>query len=304
MLFREIVLKYAVKGDLVGIPNIMIHKDCKYHYTQKLNLFHTPANLCSNVYSNRELIKKYDDAYRVGKDNKPIAFMETSLGCTSRCTFCSIWPVNNGEYYKRSIQNVIDELKTMEQYDFVRLADANTMGDTEHAGLLFERIIEEGLIKEFVMDIRADTAVNHPWLIAKAAEAGLKVAIVGIESDNEDELNYYNKESTVNLTLKALEVFVKYGVDVRGICIIQPDYNENDFHRLSCFLGENNLTHSAFSIMTPFPGTQLYNQVSERIIIKDLDYYNLFNSVFETKLPEEEFYKLSAEMFRGRKGIR
>lgn len=303
-IFRDIVIELKNKGNFSEIPNLMIHRDGQRYFTKRTNIFEKKENLLSNVYANRELVRKYGEAYRVGKDHKIIGMIETSLGCGSRCSFCSVWPVNGGNYFTRSIEDVIGELHTMDSFEFMRFADANTMGDLEHTSLLFDRMIEEGFQKEIVMDVRADTAVYHPELIAKAAKAGLKVAIVGIESDNPEELEFYNKDSSTDITLRALEVFSKYNIDVRGICIIQPSYGENDFFRLKSFLDANNLSHSAFSIMTPFPGTELYNQMKDQIIEHNLDYYNLFNSVFKTRLPENEFYALCAEMFRGKKGIR
>jgi len=50
--------------------------------------------------------------------------------------------------------------------------------------------------------------------------------------------------------------------------------------------------------MTPFPGTPQYEMMKDRIIIKDLDYYNLVNSVVKTKLPEDLFYSKMAWLFK------
>jgi len=302
-IFRDIVIEHEKGSSFRNIPNISVLSEGCHRFTKRENMFLKPENLLSNVYSNRKLTKKYDDAYRAGKNRKAIAFVETSYGCPNKCTFCSIWPVNGGGFYKRNIDDVIGELRTMTDYEAIRLIDANTMGDIDYSNRLFDRIIEEKLNKVFIMDIRSDTAAKHPELISKAAEAGLRVAIVGFESINDNELEYYNKESSSDIVLKSIEVFRKNNIDIRGVCIVQPDYDEKDFEVLESFLDNNGLMHSAISIMTPFPGTPLYEEVKHKIIINDLDYYNLFNSVFETKLPYNEFYGRISEIYRGKRGM-
>ena len=113
------------------------------------------------------------------------------------------------------------ELSLIENYRIIRFIDGNTFGDLEWTDRLLTAIIEARLHKEFIMDIRVDTAALHPEIIAKAAEAGLKVAIVGIESDNEQELSNYRKNLSPNLISKAIETFHRYGIMIRGNYIVR-----------------------------------------------------------------------------------
>ncbi|HEX3027866.1 MAG TPA: radical SAM protein [Clostridia bacterium] len=290
-IFRDVVLAQMNHGDFSDIPNICVQKDGQFFTTKKENLFLSPDKLLSNVYANRELVKKYESVYKVGNMDFTLTYMETSYGCPSRCSFCSIWPMNQGHYYTRNIEDIVGELNEMKDYKLVRFGDANTTGDLEFSHKLFDRLIEEGYDKGFIADIRNDTAANHPDLIAKAAKAGLKAVIVGIESINEQELDFYNKESSKDAILRSIEVLKKNDIMIRGLFIAQPDYVEKDFENLAAFAKENEISISSVTIMTPFPGTPLYHQMKDQIIIKDYDYYNLFNSVLKTKLPEEEFYK-------------
>lgn len=302
-VFRDIVLAKESGKDFYNIPNIYVRFNDVMKYTKSMVIHGYSQNLLSYVPSNRNLIKKYDDAYRVGVKKERLTFIESSYGCPNKCTFCSIWPINMGAYINRSIDDVMREINALDEYDVIRFVDANIMGDIDYANQLFDRLINEKINKKLVMDIRNDTAANHPELIAKAVEAGLGVAIVGMESERDEDLAFFNKESSRDIVLKSIETFNKNGVDVRGLFIVNPDYDEKDFKRLNNFLMEYNLKHSAITVMTPFPGTPLYDDVKDKIIIHDLDYYNLFNSVFKTKLPEEEFYHQIAEMCRTRKSM-
>ncbi|HEX3028924.1 MAG TPA: radical SAM protein [Clostridia bacterium] len=303
MVFRDIVLARESGKGFQDIPNIYVRSDGNMKFTKSMNIHRNSENMLSHIPSNRKLIRKYDDAYRVGVNKERLTFIESSYGCPNKCTFCSIWPVNRGEYINRSIDDVIKEIKTLDGYEVIRFVDANIMGDFEYADRLFDRLIKEKVNKKLVMDIRSDTAVYHPELIEKAAKAGLGVAIVGMESENDEDLAFYNKESSRDIVLKSIDTFNKNGIDVRGLFIVNPDYEEKDFKRLNCFLTEHDLKHAAITVMTPFPGTPLYDEVKDKITIHDLDYYNLFNSVFKTKLPEEEFYCRIAEICRMRKSM-
>lgn len=302
-IFREIVLAKQSGTSYHRIPNIYVQSNGVMEFTRTVNFHKSPEDILSYIPSDRSLIKKYDDAYRVGIKKEKLTLIESSYGCPSKCNFCSIWPVNNGNYINRNLDNVINEMKTLEDYDVVRFVDANIMGDIQYANQLFDRLIKENIHKKLVMDIRNDTAVNHPELIAKAVEAGLGVAIVGMESERDEDLEFFNKESSRDIVLKSIDVFRKFGVDIRGLFIVNPDYTEEDFERLDNFLRQNELKYAALTVMTPFPGTPLYQSVKDQIINYDLDYYNLFNSVFKTKLPEEEFYKRIAQICSTKKSM-
>lgn len=63
------------------------------------------------------------------------------------------------------------------------------------------------------------------------------------------------------------------------------------------FIDENPIYNSAFTILTPFPGTEQWEKLQSEIVIKDYDYYNLTNSVLRTKLSEKEFYLKISELY-------
>jgi len=52
------------------------------------------------------------------------------------------------------------------------------------------------------------------------------------------------------------------------------------------------------SVLTPIPGTPLYEKMKKDIVIDDLDYYTFTNAVTKTKMPEARFYKTFADMVK------
>jgi radical SAM superfamily enzyme YgiQ (UPF0313 family) len=52
------------------------------------------------------------------------------------------------------------------------------------------------------------------------------------------------------------------------------------------------------SILTPIPGTALYEEMKSQITNHDLDYYTFTNAVIPTRIPEHDFYETYAKMLK------
>jgi radical SAM superfamily enzyme YgiQ (UPF0313 family) len=228
--------------------------------------------------------------------------MFTSLGCPFECNFCSIWKQFDGEFHQREIESIIAEIKTLDDYPAVRFSDANTIVNVEFINRLFDRIMEEGIKKDFIMDIRFDTAAKHPELINKLAKGGLKVVICGFESFRDSELKLYNKSSSAKYIEKAINIFHDNGIMLRGNYVVPPDYGVDDFKALSDYANSHKVTYAGYTILTPMPGTPYYETVKQDIIDFDLKKYNFFNSVVKTKLPLEKFYENVGKLWLIKKG--
>lgn len=70
------------------------------------------------------------------------------------------------------------------------------------------------------------------------------------------------------------------------------------FFCLDAYLEKVQIDLPMITVMTPLPGTELYQQQQDRIINHDLDYYTLTNAVTATRLAEKEFYTFYAELIR------
>jgi radical SAM superfamily enzyme YgiQ (UPF0313 family) len=243
------------------------------------------------ILPDRSHLQKWLPTYRVGNDPTPVTYLFTSLGCPFECSFCAIWPQHDRKYYQRKVESVIEELKGLEDYQVVRFADANTLVDIRFMNRLFDRIIEEGIRKKYVMDIRPDMAVKHPELIEKMAKAGLKVVICGFESFRDEELESYNKRSEAINIERSIDIFHQNDIMIRGNYIVTNDYDEDDFKALTDYANSHKVVYAGYTILTPMPGTILHGEMKNQIIDHDLLKYNFFNCVLDTKLPIEKFYE-------------
>jgi len=57
------------------------------------------------------------------------------------------------------------------------------------------------------------------------------------------------------------------------------------------------LFQPVFTVLTPLPGTDLYDQNYGRFAIRDYDFFDFTHSILPTRLPRKEFYRLYAQLY-------
>lgn len=302
--FKKMIEIFKADGwlaDFSRIPGLGLNKGTSLFYTQSICSLSTEdikeQHILDTVMPNRKLTDKYN--YTIRQMGKKIHYISTSQGCTHKCNFCSIWQTTGGRYFHKDVECIIRELKTMDEYPIIRFCDANTFGDIKKARLLFTRIIEEGLNHHYYLaDVRTDTVIRHPDIIELAVKAGLRITICGLEATSNEELEAYNKQNTIENISGALKFLNSLGILVNGNYIVRPEYVESDFDRVAQFVSDNPIYHAGFTVLTPFPGTDLYETMKKDIINHNLDYYNLTNAVVETVLPEAKFYEQVGKLYK------
>ncbi|MBP6872261.1 MAG: cobalamin-dependent protein [Bacteroidales bacterium] len=296
-IFRKLVINFEKGLPLENTAGIILNEHGTLRRTTKPAMDWDPAGK-DFILPDRSHLTRWLQTYKVGNDPTPVTYLFTSLGCPFECSFCAIWPQHDKQYYMREVESVIEELKGLDDYGVVRFADANTIVDIRFIHRLVDRILEEGIVKKYVMDIRPDTAARHPDLIEKLALAGLKVVICGFESFRDEELDKYNKRSAASNIKKSIEVFHRNDIMIRGNYIVPNDYGEDDFKALAAYSASNPVVYAGYTILTPMPGTVYYREVKDQIVDHDLSKYNFFNSVMKTKLPPDQFYESVGSLWK------
>jgi len=174
---------------------------------------------------------------------------------------------------------------------------------------LYEMIKSEDIRKNYFVQARSDTIGRHPLVVEKWREIGVDEVLVGFESPSENELAGMSKGGSAEHHREALRVLDANGVNVLAAFIIDPQYEESDFHRLFEYIERmqtlfpNIAIYPRLSIMTPLPGTDLYAEKHRELITHDLRLYDTLHAVLPTKLPREEFYRLFAWAWKKSVGV-
>lgn len=199
--------------------------------------------------------------------------------------------MTGGKYLSHSTDAILRDMNLLKDMPLIRLVDANTFGNIDIAVKLGQRLMDSGLDKKIIADVRSDTVVKHPELFELWKKAGLATAVIGFEETSDLRLKNYNKKSAVEINIKAMEILKALEIKVIGDFIVSPDYTHEDFEALENFVKSNPIDLPLPAILTPIPGTPLYQQMKDRITVHNLDYYTFTNAVMPTRMNERIFYE-------------
>jgi radical SAM superfamily enzyme YgiQ (UPF0313 family) len=294
--FRELVDSLDARKAASGIPGIAKTDPGRpLRYVRRVYSVKDAVDASPPRY---DLVKAHRDQYVMSGVGGKVGFVVSAYGCTHGCAFCSIPGMTGGRYITHRPEAVLRDMLLLGDVPMIRLVDANTFGDPETARQLGRRIIESGLKKAIVADVRSDTVTRYPDLFRLWKQAGLAAAVIGFEEITDAGLERLNKRSSVAVNIEAMEILKALGIRIIGDFIVSPEYSEADFEDLDRFVSSHAIDLPIPSILTPLPGTPLHRRMADRIIIRDLDYYTFTNAVVPTRMDPKIFYQTYADLLK------
>jgi len=224
----------------------------------------------------------------------------TSRGCPYNCSFCSVKEMFGRKYRFRSPTKVVEDLRAIEEVNrrHVFFYDDHFTAHRGRIRELMERLVKERFRLNFSAQVRVDIA-RDPELLALMKKAGLETVYVGFESVNPDTLKAYNKGQTVEEMEEAMRVFHRVGVRVHGMFVFGSDQDTVETIRETTrFAKRNGIESVQFLILTPPPGTKLYESLkAEGRLVSE--YWALFDGHHVTFEPKKMTpYELQWETFK------
>lgn len=206
----------------------------------------------------------------------------TSRGCPYRCTYCSQsimpqkWRARTPENILLEWRHLVEDMGAQE----IGVLDDSANIRPDRLMRLADLLIEHRLNHVpwiFVNGIRADLASKE--LLARMKQAGLKRTAFGVESGDPEILRSINKRIDMDTIRQAFKNAKEVGLETIGFFIIGlPGETEETMERTIRFACELDPLIANFSMMTPYPGTKVYEIVKEhgRMLVKDWDEYVFF----------------------------
>jgi radical SAM superfamily enzyme YgiQ (UPF0313 family) len=236
-----------------------------------------------------------DDRHRYYIDwMRPIALLRTTVGCPFRCSFCALWKIMDGKYYRRELEPVVEEIGGVaERYVF--LVDDEPFVNVPRMRHLADMIKAADLGKEYFAYCRIDSFLRDRNLMERWHEVGLRRVFFGIEAIDDVELDDYNKRQRREQITQALTAAREIGVSVLANFIVKPGYTADDFQRIVDFIDENGVEYPTFTILTPIPGTSFFDLQYDEILHRQANgrpnwaYFDLQHAVTKTALSPEAF---------------
>jgi len=221
----------------------------------------------------------------------------TSRGCPFNCDFCSASQFFGRKWRTRSIENVMEELELLyENYGYRAVAFFD-----DHFTLNPNRMVEfcESILKNnwdlyWWAFSRVDSVVKNEELVELMAKAGLKQVFIGFESGNQEVLDNYGKDLSVDNAFKAVEILKKYKISIWASFIIGAlNETKKMIKQTIKFANRLNPEYIQFGILTPYPGTVLYEKVKNRLLTTNWSKFWAGDPVIKLdKLSPKELKKL------------
>lgn len=293
----------VVVGDAENLwPQLIRDVECGrlkriYRHVVLPDLTHTPA-------PRRDLTQKTARYYAT------TAAIQAGRGCKHGCRYCSVTAFHGRTYRTRPIDNVLAELSRIDR-DFI-FVDDNIMADREYAKRLFRAMIS--MKKSWVSQCSLEIA-DDPELLLLARQAGCRGLFIGIETTSADNLAAVGKDfNDSHGYLKRITKIRQQGIAIIAGIIVGMDGDDRSvFSRALSFLQKSGVDALQLNILTPLPGTPLYEDFkrSGRIIDHDWSHYDFRHVVinpakmtrFELQNGADwlygQFYRLDRIVLRG-----
>jgi anaerobic magnesium-protoporphyrin IX monomethyl ester cyclase len=208
----------------------------------------------------------------------------TSRGCPLKCNFCSSSSFFGIRWRARSADAVVEELEELHNrhgFGAVAFVDDNFTLSPERVVAISEGIIRKGLDIWWWNMSRAETIVQNEEMLRVMKRAGAKTIYIGVESASPQTLAELGKRMDLNTVIKAVEVLKRHGFEIFASYILgSPRDNARDIRETIRFAKRLDTNVAQFSILTPYPGTALYEELKERIWTRHWSFYDSQHLVF------------------------
>ena len=236
----------------------------------------------------RSTVRTLDGLPPVRRDliRRPLYLVPNSIvvsrGCPHLCDFCykeAFFEGGRG-FYTQTVDDALAEIDRLPGRHLYFLDD-HLFGNARFASALFEGMRGMGRLWQAAGTVQS---VLRPGLLEQAAAAGLRSLFVGFETLNPKSLKAQRKFQNLRRDYgAAVRRLHDLGVMVNGSFVFGMDEDDPSvFERTVEWAIEQGIETATFHILTPYPGTALYQRMEAegRLLHRDWDLYDTRHVVF------------------------
>lgn len=234
--------------------------------------------------------------YRVGT-------LLSSRGCPYDCLFChNSW--KGLKYRSLSLERILEDVKelvTKYAIQSIFFIDDDFFFDRKRLGRFCDLLINNDIDLVWGCNARVTDVTEDS--LARVKQAGCAQVTFGFESGSQRILDVLNKKTTVEQGSKAVAMSKKAGLQVSGTFIIgTPSETLKDIELTKQFIRDHDIDSIGITLMTPFPGTRLWDWCEEHNFIpadftwSDLDYNTIPPIRTNENFTPDELFRLYREV--------
>lgn len=207
----------------------------------------------------------------------------TTRGCPYQCEFCCVSSIFGKKIRHLPVSNLVRDLSESRNRFYIFLDD-NIMGDPSYAKELFKAI------KPFKIKWVGQSSISFVHdreLMELAVESGCAGLFFGVESVSEVQLKRMAKSiKELKKIDEAIRIVKDLGIHFHASIVFGFDSDTKEiFAETLDFLNRNKVGSASLNILTPYPGTRIYEQLKSegRLLTDNWKYYDHSTTVFRPK---------------------
>lgn len=209
--------------------------------------------------------------------------IHTSRGCPFRCDFCYNSAAGR-MYVNRDMEDVLQDIKAVRS-KHIMFIDDNFAGNPAWLRAFLNRLIPLNIKWNAAVSLNALCDADLLDLMKRSGCQGL---FVGFESIQVDSIHHVHKiQNNIEVYEKAVKMAHDRGIMINASFVFGLDGDTPETFRTTLdWIVKNRIETVTSHILTPYPGTELYNRLrkEDRIISNDLSKYNT------AQMSEQELY--------------
>jgi radical SAM superfamily enzyme YgiQ (UPF0313 family) len=216
--------------------------------------------------------------------------LQTTRGCPLHCSFCAASRTISS-YKKKPVDQIERELnKIFEVWNrpFIELADDNSFVDKAWSKELLK------LFSKYKMKWFTETDISVAYddeVLELLAGSNCAQVLIGLETSQAWRLKGIDRNDwkyrQFDNYQRSIEKIQSYGISVNGCFVLGFDTDTKEtFMHTEQFIKDSNLSEVQITLLTPFPGTDLYRQLKQENRLLEEKYWNkctLFDVTFRPK---------------------
>ena len=230
--------------------------------------------------------------------------IQTTRGCPYDCEFCSVTALHGRSYRMRPVSEVEKEIQSLQRSKaYIFFVDDNLVGNLSHAKELLTMLSQYRLrwVSQGPIHIAEDEE-----MVSLMAKAGCHGLFIGLESLREENLSLMGKRiNRVGAYERGIQKLHDAGIGVYASFVFGYDYDDPAvFDEFLEFAERNRIEGAFLPLLTPFPGTRIYQRLKQegRILTEDWSKYDMATVVFQPKRMtveelQEGFWKVNRSFY-------
>jgi len=205
-----------------------------------------------------------DRSLYAGKRYMPIRLLESGRGCGQGCDFCAIQAFFGSTRYRRPVDDVLAELRTLPKNSLFFFVDDNFTGDVPQT----KELLRAMLPLKFRWVTQTSIAAAHDEeLLELMHRSGCQLVLIGFESLRQNTLDSMGKgfNTMRGGYSQALNNMRRHKIPIYATFVFGYDEDTPEtFEEVFEFAQEQAFYITAFNHLVPFPGTPLYARLEKQ----------------------------------------